>query len=410
MTMNKARKKFTIYAVLSIFVLLTVLLTILNAVDFTRASEDADHLTASIAANHGSLKHNEKQNPIFNNGEMRFGNNNRMGPLGPDSPEMTSSLRYFTFAFDKDGKAQTIEFRMSAVSEQDAEQWAKSLLNETTGWTNSTYRFRVYEDDGKTFVTVIDQGRELIACYRLLNCSVVGEIIVLLISFLLLMFFSKLFFKPIEEADRKQKQFISKLEAEFKMPLTVINANTEALERESGSTEITKAINRQVRKMTKLVKELGTLSVFEEGDVSVSPVALSNLLKVLLDNKQSRFAEKGLTLETEIDDNVVFSGDEEAFKKAISELISNSLHYGLTRAYFSLKQQNGRITLIQMNDTTLQSGSCDQVFDRFIRLENADNIEGAGLGLSYVKDIVTAHNGRVSARVNNGSFTLRIDL
>ena len=406
--MNKARKKFIIYAELAIFVLLTVLLSVMNIINFTMASEDADHLTAMIASNNGSLKHGNKPNGTFSDNGMRFGSNH-FGPMGPDSPEMNSSLRYFTFAFDEDGNADAIEFRMSAVSQEDAEQWARSLLHEETGWSNSTYRFRVYQDNDRTYVTVIDQSRELLPCYRLLIISVIGEVIVLLISILILLFIGKRLFKPVEEADRKQKQFISKLETEFKVPLTVINANTEVIERESGSTEMTQSINKQVRKMTKLVKDMGTLSVFEETDVTVSSTDLSDLLKVQLDHNRSAFAEKGLTLETEIDDNIVFVGDEEAAGRTIRELINNSLNYAVSTVYFSLKNQNSRITLIQTNDTQLPLGSCDQIFDRFTRLENASSVQSTGLGLSYVKDMVKAHNGRISARVNNGCFTLRID-
>ena len=101
---------------------------------------------------------------------------------------------------------------------------------------------------------------------------------------------------------------------------------------------------------------------------------------------------------------------EVVIRKVISELISNSVKFALSKATFSLKKQNERIKIVQMNDTDLPNGSYDQIFDRFTRLDNASDKDGAGLGLSYVKDIVKAHNGRVSAKVNNGIFTITIDL
>ena len=407
--MNKARKKLIIYSELSIFILLTVLLSIINVISFTQVSDDADHLTAMIADANGKLKSSDNPSGSFDKDGMHFGNR-KMGPMGPDSPDMKSSLRYFTIAFDQDLNAEVIDFRMSAVSQEDAEQWARSLIHETTGWSNTTYRFRVYGDKEKTYVTVIDQSRELLPCYRILSASAIGETVVLLISLLILILIGKRLLKPIEEADRKQKQFISKLEAEFKMPLTIINADTEVLEKENGQTDMTRSINKQVRKMTGLVKDLGALSVFEENDVSVSETDLSNLMKSMLDSKRSAFAEKGLTLETDIDDGISFRGDEEAIKKCIRELLDNSLKFAESTVYYSLKKQNYRITLTQVNDTKLSTGSCDQVFDRFTRLENSASKDGAGLGLSYVKDIIRAHNGRVSARVNSGNFTLKIDL
>ena len=75
-----------------------------------------------------------------------------------------------------------------------------------------------------------------------------------------------------------------------------------------------------------------------------------------------------------------------------------------------LERQAERITLRLENDTDLPEGAVDQIFDRFITLENATDPEHVGLGLAYVKDAVRALDGRVSARVEGGTFVLRIDL
>lgn len=131
-------------------------------------------------------------------------------------------------------------------------------------------------------------------------------------------------------------------------------------------------------------------------------------METAIDHK--KFDEKGIELNQDIQPDVIFRGDEEGIRKVISELISNSVKFALSKATFSLKKQNERIKIVQMNDTDLPNGSCDQIFDRFTRLDNATDKEGAGLGLSYVKDIVKAHNGRTSAKVNNGIFTITIDL
>ena len=45
MKMRKAQKKFTLYAVMSVFVLLTILLGTINGVNFTMAAQDADQIT-----------------------------------------------------------------------------------------------------------------------------------------------------------------------------------------------------------------------------------------------------------------------------------------------------------------------------------------------------------------------------
>ena len=92
------------------------------------------------------------------------------------------------------------------------------------------------------------------------------------------------------------------------------------------------------------------------------------------------------------------------------ELTANALRFALSRASFTLKRENDRILLTASNDAALEGENVEQVFDRFARLENAAGTDGAGLGLSYVKEAVKAHSGRVNAAFADGVFTLRIDL
>ena len=185
--MNKARKRFVLYAMLSVFVLLAVLLGIINAVNFTMAGEDADQLTDTLAQRQGMFGNPAPLVPdpsAFDPQGMAPPDGNLpngvppdfapqdlnpqesvpmgffpgiLGPMGPNSPEMESSLRYFTFSFDKDGNAERVALEISAVTEEEALSWARALLGEKeTGWTRTYYRYRVYESDGKTCVTVID--------------------------------------------------------------------------------------------------------------------------------------------------------------------------------------------------------------------------------------------------------------
>ena len=115
--MNKAEKKFRLYAILVIFVLLTTLLAVINGVNFTMVASDADMLTQTLADRQGSFERKEKapgdmQTQPDQPREKDF----RMGPMGPDSPEMNESLRYFTVAFSGKGeKVETVAFHISAV-------------------------------------------------------------------------------------------------------------------------------------------------------------------------------------------------------------------------------------------------------------------------------------------------------
>ena len=344
--------------------------------------------------------------PNFGKGDFRF------GPMGPDSPEMNASLRYFTIAFSEKGEnVQTVAFNISAVTEEDAKEWAKELLKEKTGWTRGTYRYRVYKKDGVKYVTVIDQGRELLPSYRILIISAVGEALCLVIAWFVLLIIGRKIYAPIEEADRKQKNFITNANKEFRIPLTVISGNTELAERKYGPDDQTRSTRRQLEKLNELVEKLGTIGIFENDNEEQSEISVSDYLKLALESKQSGFSSKGIEVVTDIEPDVKLKADPAAIKQAFDELIDNAVKFSLTRASFTLKNENGHVVAEIKNDTELPDGQYEQAFDRFTTLDNAkDKENGAGLGLSYVKETVKAHNGRASAEAKDGSFVIRITL
>ena len=403
--MNKVRKKFVIYAMIAVFVLLTVLVSIINGINFTMVANDADRVTETIAGERGSFKDFRSVDERMEIKPAGKGNFDRMGP---DSPELPYTARYFTFRFDPDGKAELVAFNISSFTEDEALKIAQSLTKERVGWVETYYRYRVYKDADFLYVTVVDQGRELLPSFRILIISVIGEAVGLAICLAFLIIMSKAIFKPIEEADRKQKKFLAEAENEFKIPLTVINANTEVIERTNGQSEQTLSINRQVKKMISLTKKLGTLSVLERGATESEICDLSLIAASATDSALPKFTERGVTFDREVDGGIKVNGDPEILRKTVKEIIENSLKFSKTFASFSLKNENGRISLVSSNDTDLADGPADQVFDRFTRLPNADGVDGNGLGLSFVKETVKSLNGRLSASVSNGVFTLKI--
>ncbi|MBQ7653504.1 MAG: HAMP domain-containing histidine kinase [Clostridia bacterium] len=412
--MNKAKKRFVLYAVVSIFVLLSVILGIINCLNFTMAAQDADIITENIASHNGEFG---KQNESFDlfapgqeNGQLQNSEDfARMGPMGPDSPETNKSVRFFTVSFDDSSKGKIVAFKISAIDEEEAISWAQSLVNESTGWTHGTYRYRVYEQGNKTYVTVIDQGREMLSAYRILIFSVFGTIAGALLSFFILKTAAKKLFSPIEEADRKQKQFILNAEKEFKLPLTVISANAEIIERESGPTDQTRSIHRQVRRMDTLVRNVMYLTMYENENLEKTSFNLSELLNQTIDRNKERFSKRDLDLRTDIQPDILFSGEIESVKQMLNELVENAMKYAQSYVLFTLKKENSRIKLVSQNATELPSGSADEAFDRFTVLDNAQP-GSVGLGLSYVKDTVKKHNGRVTAKVADSAFTIQIDL
>lgn len=425
--MRKAEKKFRLYAVLAVFILLAALLFVINGVNFTMVAEDADRITRMLADHGGAFGRDFAHEGETNKDKARTDSQARqqmtlenrkyqfrpVGPMGPDSPEVDASIRYFTFAFSEDGQtAETIAFQISAVSVEEAAEWAQSLLRESTGWTRLTYRYRVYKgSQGRTFVTVIDQGRELLPSYRILLISIIGGLLCVALSWLALRLVGRRLFSPLAEADRKQKQFIANANREFRVPLTILSADTELLERRDGPSEETRSIRRQIGKLDLLVEKLGSVGIFDDESAKPSPLPLSEYLQAALEAASAAFTAQGKTLQGQVAPDISLTADPEAINKTLAELLDNALLFSRSWASFSLQKEGERIVLETRNDTSLPDGSKDQVFDRFTTLEDSgQEASHAGLGLAFVKDVVDKLNGRASAFVKDGVFTLRIAL
>ena len=97
--MEKVRKKFVLYAELSVFILLTVLLSVINVINFTMVAEDADHMTEAISFSTGKFvkeepaPENQENAQNSDSTESRKTVKRKFGEMGPDSPEMKASLR-----------------------------------------------------------------------------------------------------------------------------------------------------------------------------------------------------------------------------------------------------------------------------------------------------------------------------
>ena len=453
--MKEVRKKFVLYAMLAVLVLLLLILTVINGTNFAMAASDADAVTSLLAENKGAFTLPQGEFPADPSadpgaqfpgqfpGQMPGQDPNSyppepsavseeppeeppaelppnfagmpffpegMGPMGPESPETGFSTRYFTVCFRNDEISLTA-YEIAAVTQEEAVSWAKNLKTdkESTGWTRGTYRYRSYVRGDATYVTVIDQGRELTPSYRILIISLIGMALGLVVSFLFLTYISKQLFRPLEDADRKQRQFLLEAEKEFKIPLTVIQADAELLERENGPSDYTTSIHRQVNRMADLTRDLGNLALFSQNAAVVS-CSLSEIFGTAIADAAPTLEMAGIRLTTEWAEGISISSNPEGLQRIADELLENISKFALGEAKLSTEKREGRIILTAANDCELPDGPCDNVFDRFIRLENAEGKPGAGLGLSFVKDAVYQIGGRVSARVKDGRFILQLYL
>ena len=244
------------------------------------------------------------------------------------------------------------------------------------------------------------------------------SIIGLLVVFVLVCFFSKTVTKPMAESYEKQKRFITDASHEIKTPLTIIDANTEVLEMMEGENEWTVSIRKQIARLTALTEKLVFLSRMDEDSTRLEMLEF-NISDAILDTAmpfETVAESKGKTLDISVAPDINYTGSETNIRQMVSLLLDNAIKYssenGSIRLNFST---NGKLKILSLWNTVdeIETGKLDYLFDRFYRIDKSRNSKtgGFGIGLSVVQAIVQAHNGKVSAKSEDGKsieFTISL--
>lgn len=221
----------------------------------------------------------------------------------------------------------------------------------------------------------------------------------------------------LQSSFETEKQFTSDVSHELRTPVAVILSQCEYASQEGTPPEELRGsigvIGAQARKMSALISQLLTLARADSGKqkLQYELVNLSELAEIIVEEQSIAAEEKGITLLTDIQPEILLRADETMMMRLFINLISNSITYGKPDGHtlVTLSANEAEITgSVQDDGIGIPSDKLDKIWQRFYQVDPArtsGSSSGSGLGLSMVKWIVQAHGGRieVSSRLGEGS-------
>jgi signal transduction histidine kinase len=207
-------------------------------------------------------------------------------------------------------------------------------------------------------------------------------------------------------------QFVGTVSHDLRNPITVIRGYADVLlELGAGSEvdDLAGRIRRSSNRMLELVNDLLDLAKIESGaEMNFAPTPLASFLSFQMDEFEAMARNKEITLSYDAPpDSITLQLDVKRFTQVVHNLLSNAIKYTPQGGNVLLTAfQENDCVVIQVSDNGLGIPDADvpYLFDKFYRVSTGQHTveRGSGLGLSIVKAIVEAHDGKISVNTRLG--------
>ncbi len=214
----------------------------------------------------------------------------------------------------------------------------------------------------------------------------------------------------LEKNQKARQQWIADISHELRTPLAVLRGELEALE--DGVREVTpKAISSltsEVHQLNNLVDDLYELSLSDIGALNYQMLETDpgEVLGTTYDSFRNRFVNANLKSTFNYSkEQAKILADDSRLTQLFNNLLENSVRYtdagGEVSLACEVTDKHWQMTLEDSSPAVTEE-QLPNLFERFYRTDSSRGRKtgGAGLGLAIVSEIVTAHNGTISASLS----------
>jgi signal transduction histidine kinase len=227
----------------------------------------------------------------------------------------------------------------------------------------------------------------------------------------------------LERLEKTRRDYVANVSHELRTPLTAVRGLLEPLSDGMITDEETKQryyriMLREVIRLSRLITDMLELSRLQSGTehMELHAVDLVELLQDTRQNYVNEAAQRGISLNLQLEQIPYAMTDEDRVEQLLVILIDNAMRYTPEGGSITISasQTKGERILVTVSDTGCGIAPDDlpHIFERFFKTDRSRKEGGTGLGLSIAKQIIDklGENIYVESRPNEGTsfhFTLK---
>lgn len=219
-----------------------------------------------------------------------------------------------------------------------------------------------------------------------------------------------------KKVSEMKTDFINNMTHEFKTPIATISLAADSIlspmvitskEKIERFSNIIKQENKRMLNQVEKVLQMALIDK-KEFTLKVSDVDMHLVIEQAIENVNLQVQRRGgqIHMKLEADDHIIL-GDATHLSSVIHNLLDNANKYSPEAPEISVTSRNvqgGLEVIVQDKGIGMTKEARKQIFEKFYRVStgNLHDVKGFGLGLSYVKAITDAHQGKIQVESEPG--------
>jgi len=216
--------------------------------------------------------------------------------------------------------------------------------------------------------------------------------------------------RPLDEALRRQRAFVSDASHELRTPLTALTSRIQIVQRRQSRGEATDEPLEQLRRDAQVMDDvLADMLLTAEGSAHAGAARVDDSVPAAVSTLSSLASDAGVSLRTGELPDITVAVPAVTVVRMCTALLDNAIGHtpeGSAVTISAAAESHEVVIRVEDTGSGIRDDDLPRIFDRFARGAESGRRRGFGLGLSLVREAATRYGGRVEVERTSADGTV----